>query len=59
MSLIAKVSQFMKSFNRGAPPPGHGGSAQSPTSAGGDLGTTHNATAAGTGDGDAAKSDGR
>lgn len=59
MSLITKVSQFIKSFNRGAPPPGHGGSAQSATSAGGDLGTTPNATGAGTGDGDAPKSDGR
>lgn len=59
MSLITKVSQFMKSFGRGAPPPGHGGSAQSPTSSGGDLGTTHNATAAGTVEGDAPKNDGR
>lgn len=52
MSLITKVSQFFKGWGKGAPPPGHSGNAQSPTA-------TRHTTAAGTGDGDASKSDGR
>lgn len=59
MSFITKVRGFFKSLNDGAPPPGHGGSAQSPTSSGGDLGTMPNASGAGTEEGDSNKADGR